>query len=1703
MKQRYLTLMVLLLWALAKPSFSQIDTEFRFECPTDGRIAVKGSEASVNISCEEDKIMEVLFRTSIVGIPLGLLVTDTDNKIISVSYHTILDLGDLPEGTYRIWGFFYLGEAFAKPGLNAKTDKLASICYALTQNFITVNNSSVSAGVLSFLDGTTKKYTCLAESNLIDTFSYTTTSTSTQYIYAVTDEQNKIMGFLGGTTFDFEDAPKGVYRIWGVSYFGNLLARPGDIITGVPLTNKCFDLSDNYLEVIRDNAEGGTISLTNGLDYLLSCSGAAGPIFASLQKQSSSLVKYTYLLINPQNNIQEIILGNEYDIFGLPAGNYQIWGVSYTGDISAAIGQPFNGAVITNDCFDLSDNFISVSIGRVDPAFITTTADETNLLICANDNKPNLYEFKAEGGRGEGFVYLLTDTDNKILKILDTSSFDFETALLGDCRIWGLSYNGTLLAAPGVNAGSARLSDGCFVLSVNFIHALKISPNAGLVSLSDNATNGKACLGDGKPDVFSFITNTQDTGLYAYLITDENNRILALPERPSADFEGATPGICRVWGVSYLGNITAEIGDILDSTDIADSCYDLSDNFITIDRTLVDGGTVSLANGATSSLVCGGDGIPDIREFTFVSAADTSYTFLITDPGNKLLAVLTGNTIDFDVAPAGNCRVWGVSYTGNLVVETNQDITEENLSTECFALSSNFIAIQREIAIGGTVQFTNGDTRALICPEDNRPDVLSFSSSDAVSTGGFVYLVTDTSNTIISVLSEGSYDFDASSVGTCRIWGLAFTGSLLAQPGLDADTAPLSTGCFSPSTNFVEVIKEKPEAGMVSGLDGESLFYICPGDERPNVIDFTNAGAMASQYAYIITDEANDILMVAAGNSQDFNDAPAGTCRVWGVAFTGALTVDTAGNISTAVLSDDCFDVSDNFIEIVKEVPEAGVISIPSGVSSLFVCIGDGKPDIIRLDSLLASNTPYLYVLTDESNTVIEILQSDRKNFDDAAEGINRLWGLSYTGSLLVEVGSTLVNTALSDDCYDLSSNFIELTLSGPRAGNISLPDKTNQLDLCIGDSTPDTVNFLVEGASALPYLFLITDEEGFLLGVIEDNFFDFNRTVDGKIRIYGLSYNGVLSVLPGDNIFNVVRLATDCYDLTEQFIALNLYKVDGGTIGTIGLTNGLSTIYTCAGDRQNDFVPFFHTSSANNAKYNFILTDAENKIVGLINGNQYDFERAGSAVNHVWGVSYNGVLTANLGDVITEVPLTDSCYALSSNFIKVVHTDNIDGGTVTSNGSKSITACVDGEDGHVTFATSSSSIAGYLYVVTDTLDNILDYSDSSSFNFASLNPGDYRVYGLSYTGILGFQTGDKIKEAPLTTSCYDLSDDFVMVKRLQTVDGALINSQFDADTINVCGMDAVSDIVILSNNSTAGQPITSYRYIITDENNRILIPSVQSEIIDFNPAPEGISKIWGVSYTGNLTTQFGQDITVTSLSNQCFSLSKNFIVVNIKSPQAGRVTTAAGDTTVAVVVNNPGTDVIRFSATGQSANAQYQFIITNEAGLITALPAADSFDFSGSQTGIARVYGMAYYGELILSIGDNVLTQPLATECYNLSANFIEVNKTNSSNDDSGDGQNLRAQAGMLSNLKAYPNPNAQETITLSFEKWEGSITQSTCRIVNMTGQTVLLDNLDIVEGKNNFVLNINTLADGVYIIYLECGFLTQQIRFVRTQTH
>ncbi|MEM1327657.1 MAG: fasciclin domain-containing protein, partial [Bacteroidota bacterium] len=202
----------------------------------------------------------------------------------------------------------------------------------------------------------------------------------------------------------------------------------------------------------------------------------------------------------------------------------------------------------------------------------------------------------------------------------------------------------------------------------------------GTVALEDGSTEITIIVDD-EEDVLTFTSEGADEDAnFAYVITDDQNNILALPPSNMADLNGAGVGICRVWGLSYTGNITAMMGDNAAEVDLSDECFDLSDNFITVTRvepelpaTVVDIIVNSDVHNTLEAAVIAAELADDLSgegPFTVFAPTDDAFDALPEGTVEALLEDPTGDLAQILLYHVVSGSVLSTDLMDGMVVET-------------------------------------------------------------------------------------------------------------------------------------------------------------------------------------------------------------------------------------------------------------------------------------------------------------------------------------------------------------------------------------------------------------------------------------------------------------------------------------------------------------------------------------------------------------------------------------------------------------------------------------------------------------------------------------------------------------------------------------------------------------------------------------------------------------------------------------------------------------------------------------------------------------------------------------------------------------------------------------------------------------------------------------------------------------------------
>ena len=759
------------------------------------------------------------------------------------------------------------------------------------------------------------------------------------------------------------------------------------------------------------------------------------------------------------------------------------------------------------------------------------TEDPTT--ICANDGEADPIDVTVMNSSGQNAAWIITDDAGNILAIPPAPPFDLNGAGAGLCLIWYMRYEDGLTGLATGNNISAL--NGCYDLSNEI--AVDRMTRRGCTDLCEASpayitTNDptEICAGDGVGDPITVDVFGGYGDDAAWIITDDLGNILALPPSPPFDLDGAGGGVCEIWYMTNIGDVD-NLATAYNLSDL-EGCYALS-NPITVVRNGVDGGVIS-TNDPTA--ICAGDGVGDPIDVDVEGAQGSNAAWLITDEAGNILALPPSPPFDLDGAGPGVCLIWYLRYEDGLT-----GLAAGNNAADldgCFDLS-NAIAVTRNGVDGGVIS-TNDPTT--ICANDGEPDPVHVHVSGS-SGSNAAWVITDDLGNILALPAAPPFDLSPAGPGVCLIWYLGYEDGLtgLATGNNTADLA----GCYDFS-NPIEVIRLvgrdcfcTANGGFISTDDPTE---ICAGDGIGDPIYVDVAAATGPNTAWIIADDAGNILALPSAPPFDLEGAGPGLCLIYHVSYNDDVTGITTGNTISDI--EGCFDLSDP-IAVTRNGVDGGMISTNDPTE---ICTGDGVGDPIDITVSGSYGANGGWIITDDMGTILALPSAPPFDLEGAGAGVCLIWYIRYEDGLM---GLSTGNNAFDlEGCFDLS-NAIAVTRNGVDGGVISTNDPTT---ICANDGEADPIHVNVSGSSGSNTAWVITDDLGNILALPVAPPFDLSPAGPGVCLIWYLGYeDGLTGLATGNNTADL----DGCFDLSNAITVTRLTGDDcegsGGSIDDRG----------------------------------------------------------------------------------------------------------------------------------------------------------------------------------------------------------------------------------------------------------------------------------------------------------------------------------------------------------------------------------------------------------------------------------------------------------------------------------------------------------------------------------------------------------------------
>jgi len=984
-----------------------------------------------------------------------------------------------------------------------------------------------------------------------------------------------------------------------------------------------------------------------------------------------------------------------------------------------------SGAVMV---WDIDDLMINASCATDLPqGGALSTTDLTN--ICLNAGSTSV-AFSLSGNSGANSMLVITDMSGTIIALTSASVIDFATLGAGSFQVLRVSYEEVLENAT-IGSNIQNIT-GCFAFS-NVITVNSVSLDTTPVISSPSGSTITFCV-DPMISIDLNNTNAGAQGIYVAL----NGNMIAATANSVSDLFSTDLASFDIARVEFVGNVSGlEAGG---SIDAVTGCVLVSNRIRFVRQGLA---TPVISAPQQFFDICARDGIEDIIQVSGSAVPSGGQgRFVITDSTGRIIDVRSDGSINADGLPLGDCfiryvvsegPVFGLFPGGNI----------DNLSG-CFAVSSTSIQANKRATGGGVFATAANTTSVSVC----RSDASSMTLETVLRNNIFpniIYPVVDENNIVTGFLNGPTFDLSSLPTGRIEIYALSFDGQ--NQPTqIGMDISLLAPSCDVLSNPIVVNINEAVASTITVG--GATSTEICFSSQNSNAsVAITESGGSSTFSNYIVTDLAGNILSFqGSGTNVSVSNSFGDECQIWNIRHSiGTQNLAVGSNVSEIT---GCFELS-NPVNVSKLSVNPGVIATLDNTSDVRICSNDPTFSLMSANLEAGSN---IWLVTTTDGTIISSQNSNSFNLSGFEPGTFRVYRFAYNGTLQAFSPGTSV-FALSATCGGLT-NFVQISLAdGNTAGGSISVGGGSSLTLC-PNNLGQAFQFDASGAVGASSLFLAVDGSGQILRVSNTNSFALNGVSSAMFQILRVSFNGSLfNATVGNNI----NALDGCFSLSNPITVSQDLNFVGGTLSFVG-TPG-DELQICVGIGTNDPVAVA-VAGAGGAVNQLLVTDDAGIILALPASSPLNFESIVPGVCFVYNVASDMPLDPSI--VGTQLSSLSGCFDLS-NALRVVR-NSPDAGTISVNGSSSVTVCVDNAGASLDIDFSGGGSGAAQYLVTDSDLNILSIQSSRSVSITNSDIESCLIWRIATFGeVGGLAIG---QNAANLTGCFDLSNSVTVTKQ-------------------------------------------------------------------------------------------------------------------------------------------------------------------------------------------------------------------------------------------------------------------------------------------------------------------------------------------------
>jgi hypothetical protein len=702
--------------------------------------------------------------------------------------------------------------------------------------------------------------------------------------FVVTDNNDTIIDLTSAFSFDFTGFAIGAYRVYNVFYNGLLdstTAQAGQIISGMTAGN-CLSISENFLSIEITSCSGciaGEIGVASGNTQV--CNSSNLPLVLS---NTSTSLDDTYIYVLTDENGLVITTGtNEISTQGLPAGTYEIFGISYQGEITGVSAGDTMVSATATICLQVSSDALEVTV------FDCIAYEPCTKLF---------FSEYLEGTNGTKAIELFNPTLSSV-DLSEYSILQYANGVTTPSDVLNLSgslgaFSTFVIANPGTG-GQGAASQTVLALSDLIDQIANFNGNDAL-ELRHNDT---------VVDVIGLVGENPGTGEGWPL---GNATTFDIDMVRQFDIQSPTP----IWSISstqwnvFSNTDYSHLGNHFFQPCSGETLAGFVNGDITVAE---NAGTITInvqclnATGPISIVASWVGGTADTSDYTVI-LPDTLVFDDLTALQNFTLDIIN----DGDAEGSETILLTLLSDSAVTWLQQSMTITINQSDPNCD---------------GGFLQGAGQGPISQCSDLPNTPVALTANTNEPAA--NYLFVITDENDTILEIVNASPISLDAYGEGVFHIWGLSFTGNLnmeSATPGMPVEGI-MADQCAELSNNFAEVERSPCiitgcDAGEVLLADGADFLTICNGDVHIDVV-MTNTGqSVDASYTYFVTDASGNIINQI---NETWNAASAqpGTYYIYGASYLSALIDSTiqSGSSISGVAADECLELSSNFVEAV------------------------------------------------------------------------------------------------------------------------------------------------------------------------------------------------------------------------------------------------------------------------------------------------------------------------------------------------------------------------------------------------------------------------------------------------------------------------------------------------------------------------------------------------------------------------------------------------------------------------------------------------------------------------------------------------------------------------------------------------------------------------------------------------------------------